>query len=288
MAIEDAITVAAGDPFNTGLAESTWSTLNPGLAGKETPIGVWSTLFPFSVPTGDRLGLSYQGGGFLGTGAQAVTLITDTGVAGALPRTPPITQARSTLNYPFSQTHTFAGATPGAGAGTLDVFLVTDPEYPGFSGASLPSNAPTVLIGRVAQNDLDAVLTQIPRPPVILNWNQPEGQLGAFTAVQSSQDWDGIFHVILQPVGFTYDVGVTTYMTITEMPYVTGIVGPWRAHSRIDRCGKCGSLMPRERMFPDGFSKRLMVCKSCWDEPDFRQESPIGAGRERPGVNEDG
>jgi hypothetical protein len=76
-------------------------------------------------------------------------------------------------------------------------------------------------------------------------------------------------------------------LTTTELGEVTGINKHWRAHSRADRCPRCGTLTVREKLVEDGFKRGLLVCQPCYDPPDFHSEwGRRGVGREREGIND--
>lgn len=81
--------------------------------------------------------------------------------------------------------------------------------------------------------------------------------------------------------------GAEAVLNTVEFTDITGINKHWRAHSRADRCPKCGSLTVREKLVEDGFKRGLLVCQSCYDPPDFHSEwGRRGVGRERQGIND--
>ncbi len=69
----------------------------------------------------------------------------------------------------------------------------------------------------------------------------------------------------------------------TELPFVTGKSGLGGKWSRVDRCGKCGFLMLREKMIEDDWSKGLYVCPPCFD---VEEPHEITIPSDRPPIND--
>jgi hypothetical protein len=108
-------------------------------------------------------------------------------------------------------------------------------------------------------------------------------QSGFAGRVNFSVQWSGAGTLQMTPLEAA---GVIPTLTTTELPEVTGINKHWDAHSRADRCPRCGTLTVRQLLVEDGFKRGLLVCQSCWDPPDYHSQwNRRDVGREREGVN---
>ena len=133
--------------------------------------------------------------------------------------------------------------------------------------------AAATAIGTVVEVDLD--LTRIAPYYLKSDW---DGKL-AFSL-------DGIMDGDLGSFKFaaaehaTYD---PPQLDATWVQFLTGKSGPWWAHSRVDRCGKCGTIDIRERFVEDGYYKGLWVCKDCYDP---EEPVPRGLRPDAPPIND--
>jgi len=103
---------------------------------------------------------------------------------------------------------------------------------------------------------------------------------GTINPYYLKSDWNGVLvfelrtdsatgPTIATAENATYDGAV---LTAESVSFLTGISGPWRAQSRVDRCDKCGLIDVREKFVKDGFNPGLWVCKDCWDPEDLPYE----------------
>lgn len=171
--------------------------------------------------------------------------------------------------------------------GTLSVYIVPEAAPTSYSNSRLPGN-----LGETSTKLL--ATHAVPDDPSFAPFTITLDPAPAMGYVNSAQ-WNGTialsFHWLADngtPRSFMstehslYDNN--TVLTTTESSFLTGKVGPWQAHSRVDRCPKCGEITLREKLSEDGWNEGMLVCARCWDPPEPR---PLFTRpRERKGIND--
>lgn len=180
----------------------------------------------------------------------------------------------------------------------LSLYSVVELDPVQFGPTRLPENLTTVELARLT-------ITGAETPGTTLTFTMPDGNaavnavgISRFNGIYRKRGFQGNVAFTLQWLDSSHGdrinlvtdehptLGAPTMVT-TEFNDTTGMEGHLKAWSRIDRCPRCSKLQPREHFVEDGFKPGLLVCRRCWDEPDFYSEfRGKRVGRETEGLNE--
>lgn len=229
--------------------------------GLESPIGTWTgDATPANLNSTNRIGLR-----FVGMPVDSFPTVSRTQAASVLKDVSLVLRAVS------------------ANQGVITVHYVDELDPAAFGASpNLPSQRTTVEVGSTAFVSAVQVHVTIPL------------DLERITFRQRSLNWNGRLAFVV-----TWSLATNLVVVMSEaansanhprleteeLNYVTGVARYGDAHSRIDRCPRCGRLQPRELFVKDGFVRNLLVCTRCYDEPDLVHKTGIRPGRERPGIN---